>query len=86
MTSYDAAFRGLKTLLLCPTLAKGKKNSNYFRDLINDGFAELGNMKSEEIIRWIHFLEKKKIPFSFKTGGKMDLLEALGVGPDLSGA
>lgn len=57
MSSYEAAYMGVKTLLLCPTLKKGSVHQNYFKDLQIAKMADLGGLDSAEIIQWIKSVE-----------------------------
>jgi hypothetical protein len=51
-SSYVAAFFGVPTLLLCPTLKKGQLHDDYFADLIASHKATLGNMVESDILKW----------------------------------
>lgn len=53
MTSYDAAFMGIKTLLLCPTLHKGGEYELLFDDLVAADYAVKGKMDSTDIYDWV---------------------------------
>jgi len=60
-TSYEAAFMGVPSLLMCPTLAPGGIKEGHFSDLREEGFAELKvNPRSEEIIDWALKAKRKK--------------------------
>ena len=52
MTTYDAAYFGIKTLLLCPTLMSWP-NEKLFKDLVNSGYAEYGQFDSTKIQSWV---------------------------------
>lgn len=64
MSSYEAAYMGIKTLLLCPTLKEGNTHQNYFKDLQMANMADLGSLDTVEIIRWIKSV-KKTTKYSF---------------------
>lgn len=54
MTAYDAAHFGVRTLLLCPMLRSGAAYAVMFRDLMRDGYADLGPLDDEEaIVHWV---------------------------------
>lgn len=57
MSSYEAAYMGIKTLLLCPTLKKNGIHENYFGDLKTLNMAKLGNLNRDEIMQWIYSIE-----------------------------
>jgi len=52
-TSYEAAYMGVNTLLMCPTLDSGEINENLFSDLRKEGYTELKICpKSKNIVDW----------------------------------
>lgn len=63
MTAYDAAFMGVRTLLLCPTLRPGEANELMFSDLRRQGYAELGSLDSIDIVRWLCLNNRPEKPF-----------------------
>lgn len=57
MSSYEAAYMGVKTLALCPTLQKGAHNQNMFSDLEDAGYLTKTRANIEEIIEWVDNVE-----------------------------
>lgn len=53
MSSYEAAYMGVPTLALCPTLKKGRIYESFFNDLAEDGYLVKGNADVVEISQWI---------------------------------
>lgn len=53
MTAYDAAFFGVPSLLLCPTLKEGGFYSGMFQDLKAMRYATLGSLNVHDIVGWI---------------------------------
>jgi hypothetical protein len=74
MTAYDAAFMGLKSLMLCPTLRPSGANELMFSDLKAQGYVQLGTFSAGEMVSWL----KTVIPASGMFEG--DTLNAL---PDI---
>ncbi|NLQ06208.1 hypothetical protein [Cylindrospermopsis raciborskii] len=68
MTTYDAAFMGVKSLLLCPTL----KDNSMFSDLRSSGFAELGNFDVASIIKWVTTIKRCSHKFTTSTNSDQD--------------
>ena len=65
MTSYEAAFMSVKSLMLCPRLQSNDDHNSYFRDLIELGFAELGStFDSDEIAAWASCAHRLSNKFS----------------------
>ena len=61
MTSYEAAYMGVPTLLLCPTLGYGKEYEHKFSDLKDEGYAELNiNPNSNDVTGWVKTSKQKK--------------------------
>jgi len=58
MASYEAAFMGIKTLLLCPTLKNNGIYKHYFDDLKTLNMAKLGNLNKDEIMQWSYSIER----------------------------
>ncbi|MEQ1657149.1 MAG: hypothetical protein ABL896_00085 [Hylemonella sp.] len=58
MTAYDAAFMGVRSLLLCPTLRPGGANASMFRDIREMGYAELGACAPCGIGSWVETVQK----------------------------
>ena len=59
MSTYDAAFMGVPTLLLCPTLRADGVNATMFSDLKEVGYAELGEIAVDSIDTWVNKVNKK---------------------------
>jgi len=57
-TCYDAAFFGVKTLLLCPTLKLGGKIEKHFYDLFKKGFVEYWTGTTSDLNNWIKTVKK----------------------------
>jgi hypothetical protein len=72
MTSYDAAFMAVKSLLLCPTLQPNGSGSCYFRDLIASGFAELGTFDTGKIVQWVTTVTRSDQAFATSTNSDAD--------------
>jgi len=72
MTSYDAAFMGVKSLLLCPTLQLNGAGSCYFQDLIASGFAELGNFDTGNIVQWVTGVSRSDQAFTTSVNSDAD--------------
>lgn len=53
MTAYDAAFMGVRSLMLCPTLRSGGANELMFSDLKLQGYVELGTFDPSAIVLWL---------------------------------
>ena len=49
MTTYEAAFLAVPSLLLCPTLRSGAMKASMFGDLRLSGYAELGEFDAQKI-------------------------------------
>ena len=61
MTSYEAAFAGVPSLLMCPTLGPGRIYEHMFSDLRKEGYAELRvNPRAEHILNWAKKSKKIK--------------------------
>jgi len=53
MVPYDAAYFGIKSLILCPTIFQPNSNPN-FNDLISNGIAEYQDLNDEKLIyEWV---------------------------------
>lgn len=68
MTTYDAAFMGVKSLLLCPTL----KGSSVFSDLYDSGFATLGEFDTSSILKWVTTVKRCSHPFTNSNNSDQD--------------
>lgn len=58
MSAYDAALFGVRTLALCPNLRNGSKYSNYFEDLVLQGFLEKKEFSVSGVINWVATAER----------------------------
>jgi hypothetical protein len=52
VTSYEAAYMGIKTLALCPTLQPGGHNQDMFSDLVSSGYLTKNQADVRNIIEW----------------------------------
>lgn len=59
MTSYEAAYMGVPTLALCPTLQVGGVYESFFSDLVENGYVVKGAVKEDSIMTWVQNLKKK---------------------------
>jgi hypothetical protein len=66
VSAYDAAFMGVPTLLLCPTLRPGGANEMYFKDLRTEGYAVLGEFNTKTIQKWAVNTTRSEEPFHSK--------------------
>jgi hypothetical protein len=73
MTTYDAAERGIPTLLLCPTLQPGGVEENLYKDLISANLAIKGLWEQDYVNDWI--LQYKGKEFTENCGPEADLLQ-----------
>lgn len=69
MTAYDAAFMGVRSLLLCPTLKPGGANELMFSDLKKQGYAELGSFDALKIVGWLRSIDRTAVQFSVEAPG-----------------
>jgi hypothetical protein len=67
-SAYESAAFCVPSLLLCPTLKDGKNNSAMFRDLIDGGYAELGDLDCDSIVRWAKGAVLKEHPWPLIQG------------------
>lgn len=63
MTAYDAAFMGVRSLMLCPTLRPGGANELMFDDLKRRGYVELGSFDANAIVSWVQSTGPKGAQF-----------------------
>lgn len=63
MSAYDAAFMGVPSLLLCPTLAENGCHSTMFRDIMKCGYATPGKIDAPTIHDWVINCRRKEKPF-----------------------
>ncbi len=64
MTAYDAAFMGVKSLMLCPTLINDGINATMFADLRETGFVELCGFCFKSIKKWVLGVQRADKPFA----------------------
>lgn len=60
MCSYEAAYMGIPSLALCPTLRKKAKYENMFSDLIESGYLTKMPANAESILDWVN--STKRMP------------------------
>ncbi len=63
MTTYEAAFLAVPSLLLCPTLRSGAMKASMFGDLRLSGYAELGEFDAQKIKVWAESSNRCITPF-----------------------
>ena len=54
---YDVASVGLKTLLLCPTVQVGSIHSNWYADLVDEGYVQKASVDLKIIEEWVKSVE-----------------------------
>jgi hypothetical protein len=59
-SAYEAAYLGVSSLLLCPTLRNGREYSEMFLDLENLGYVKKSSADLQEILSWVNTIELKK--------------------------
>jgi hypothetical protein len=57
MASYEAAYMGIKTLALCPTLQTGGYYQNMFSDLEEAGYLTKAQADTQSIINWVEAVQ-----------------------------
>jgi hypothetical protein len=57
MCSYEAAYMGIKTLALCPTLRAGGYYQNMFSDLEEAGYLTKAQADTQNIIDWVEAVQ-----------------------------
>ncbi len=57
MSSYEAAYMGIKTLALCPTLRTGSYYQNMFSDLEEAGYLTKAQADTQSIIDWVEAVQ-----------------------------
>lgn len=72
MTTYEAAFMAVKSLLLCPTLKPGGSNSCWFSDLRELSLVELGDFDTGMIVKWVTTVSHSSHPFGISTNTDTD--------------
>lgn len=60
MVSYEAAYMGVPSLTLCPTLLVGGVSQNSFSDLVEKGYLVKGVIQEEYILNWVRDVRKLK--------------------------
>ncbi|WP_124681827.1 hypothetical protein [Candidatus Viridilinea mediisalina] len=72
MTVYEAAFLGVPSLLLSPTLQSGGIHENSFLDLRQTGYATLGTLNAEAIAAWVRQTQRCATAFQTQGGDDWD--------------
>lgn len=65
MSAYEAAYMGVKTLTLCPTVMEGGSQEYYFLDLVDKKYVTKMKPNEQEIFDWIIDAEKTDPIFNF---------------------
>lgn len=60
MTNYEAAYMGVPTLALCPSLRVGGVYEEFFEDLVEQGYVSKQCVEKSDIIKWVNTVEKKE--------------------------
>lgn len=60
MTNYEAAYLGVPTLALCPSLRNGGIYEDFFEDLVEQGYVSKQSAEESNIINWINTVKKKE--------------------------
>lgn len=70
MTAYDAAFLGVRSLMLCPTLKAGGPYELMFKDLEAQGLLTRGDFDARKIRAWLQTVTKapRALPVQADTG------------------
>ncbi len=58
MSAYEAAYMGVPTLALCPTLQRGKTYQDMFSDLEKTGHLKKALINTEELVKWVESITK----------------------------
>ncbi|MFZ1569034.1 MAG: hypothetical protein WAT29_09470 [Thiolinea sp.] len=58
MSAYEAAYMGVNTLALCPTLQRGEIHQDMFSDLEKSGYLKKALVNTEGIIKWTESVTK----------------------------
>lgn len=69
-SSYEAAYMGVETLALCPTLRCGGINSNLFEDLVARGYLTKEKATEQLIFEWQKTVKKKARMLDLVTDGE----------------
>ena len=60
MTSYEAAYMGVKTLALCPIIRERGLHADMFNDLVDKGYMLKQPPNIERILYWVRTVEKSE--------------------------
>lgn len=60
MSSYEAAYMGVNTLALSPTIRPGGHNENMFNDLVDKGYMIKQAPKTEQILHWVKEVKRSQ--------------------------
>lgn len=60
MASYEAAYFGVQTIALCPTLRGNGLHANYFEDLVKENYLAKIEMDVSKVYLWVVGVKKKK--------------------------
>jgi len=68
MVSYEAAWMGVPSLALCPSIQSDGLYANLFEDLVAAGFLDKRNLDSDLIRDWVLACSRRAEPYSRVTG------------------
>lgn len=60
MTNYEAAYLGVPTLALCPSLRAGGIYEDFFEDLVKQGYVSKQSAEVDNVLNWVNTVEKKQ--------------------------
>lgn len=60
MSAYEAAYMGVNTLALSPTIRPGGRNENMFNDLVDKGYMIKQAPKTEQILYWVKEVKRSQ--------------------------
>jgi len=75
MSSYEAAYLGIRTLALCPTLQKGGIYENMFEDLVKKGYLVKEKPNKVKICNWINALTRLEPLLQFSNQDVIQVLK-----------
>lgn len=75
MSSYEAAYLGVRTLALCPTLQKGGIYENMFEDLVKKGYLVKEKPNKVKICNWINELTRLEPLLQFSNQDVIQVLK-----------
>lgn len=75
MSSYEAAYLGVRTLALCPTLQKGGIYENMFEDLVKKGYLVKEKPNKVKICNWINALTRLEPLLQFSNQDVIQVLK-----------